>query len=203
MSQRLSRSCFCVCGTLVRVTALEDLLVRHVEAGTIPGAVAVLGSGDVEVVASGVASINGGPMRQDAIMRIQSMTKVITATAALRLVKSGFLGLDQSVEEWLPELANRRVLSSPPAALDDTVPARRAITLRDLLTNASGYGMAIGDSPLQKAMADNGTEAGPEPVTLGAEEWITRLAELPLAFQPAKVGATTTRSVCLASSSPD
>ena len=133
MSQRLSRSCFCVCGTLVRVTtALEDLLVRHVEAGTIPGAVAVLGSGDVEVVAAGVASINGGPMRQDAIMRIQSMTKVITATAALRLVESGYLGLDQSVEEWLPELANRRVLSSPTAALDDTVPARRAITLRDL-----------------------------------------------------------------------
>ena len=165
-------------------TALEDLLVRHVEAGTIPGAVAVLGSGDVEVVAAGVASINGGPMRDDAIMRIQSMTKVITATAVLRLVEAGRLGLDQSVEEWLPELANRRVLSSPTAALDDTVPARRAITLRHLLTNASGYGMAIGDSPLQKAMADNGTEAGPEPVTLGAEEWITRLAELPLAFQP-------------------
>ena len=53
-----------------------------------------------------------------------------------------------------------------------------------LLTNASGYGMAIGDSPLQRAMADNGTEAGPEPVTLGADEWLARLAELPLAFQP-------------------
>jgi CubicO group peptidase (beta-lactamase class C family) len=131
-----------------------------------------------------MASIDGGPMRQDAIMRIQSMTKVITATAALRLVEAGRLALDQSVEEWLPELANRRVLSSPTAALDDTVPAHRAITLRDLLTNASGYGMVVGDSPLQKAMADNGTEAGPEPVTLGAEEWITRLAELPLAFQP-------------------
>ena len=135
-----------------------------------------MGSGEVEVVAAGVASINGEPMRQDSIMRIQSMTKVITATAALRLVESGFLGLDQSVEEWLPELANRRVLSSPTAALDDTVPARRAITLRDLLTNASGYGMAIGDSTLQKAMAHNSTEAGPEPVTLGAEEWITHLA---------------------------
>jgi CubicO group peptidase (beta-lactamase class C family) len=131
-----------------------------------------------------MASIGGESMRQDAIMRIQSMTKVITATAAVRLVEAGRLELDQSVEEWLPELANRRVLSSPTAALDDTVPARRAITLRDLLTNASGYGMAIGDSPLQKAMADNGTEAGPEPVTLGAEEWLTRLAELPLAFQP-------------------
>jgi CubicO group peptidase (beta-lactamase class C family) len=123
-------------------------------------------------------------MRDDAIMRIQSMTKAITSVAALRLVEAGRLGLDQSLEEWLPELADRRVLSYPTAALDDTVPAQRAITLRHLLTNASGYGMAIVDSPLQKAMAENGTEAGPEPPSLGAEEWLTRLAELPLAFQP-------------------
>ena len=107
-------------------TALEGLLLRHVEAGTIPGAVAVLGSHDAEVAAAGAASIDGGPMGQDAIMRIQSMTKVITATAALQLVEAGRLGLDQSVEEWLPELANRRVLSSPTAALDDTVPSRSA-----------------------------------------------------------------------------
>ena len=44
--------------------------------------------------------------------------------------------------------------------------------------------MALVDSPLQQAMAENGTEAGPEPLSLGAEEWLTRLAELPLAFQP-------------------
>jgi len=165
-------------------SALEDLLVRHVEAGTIPGAVAVLGSGEVELVVAGVASVGGEPMRDDAIMRILSMTKPITAVAALRLVEAGRLGLDQGIEEWLPELADRRVLSSPTAALDDTVPARRPITLRHLLTNASGYGMAMVDSPLQQAMADNGTEAGPEPVTLGADQWLIRLASLPLAFQP-------------------
>jgi CubicO group peptidase (beta-lactamase class C family) len=165
-------------------TALEELLVRQVDAGTIPGAVALLASGDVEVVAAGVASIGGPPMADDAIMRIQSMTKPITAVAALRLVEAGRLGLDQSLEDWLPELADRRVLSSPTAALDATVPARRPITLRHLLTNTSGYGMALVDSPLQRAMADNGTEAGPEAVTLGAEEWLARLAELPLAFQP-------------------
>jgi CubicO group peptidase (beta-lactamase class C family) len=68
--------------------------------------------------------------------------------------------------------------------LDDTVPARRSITLRHLLTMGSGYGMEFGDTPLQKAMADNGTDAGPDPIKLGADEWLTRLAELPLAFQP-------------------
>ena len=112
------------------MTALEALLVRHVEAGTIPGAVAVLGSGDVAVVAAGVASINGGPMRQDAIMRIQSMTKADHRDRRAAPRRGGLSRARPAVEEWLPELANRRVLSSPTAALDDTVPARRAITLR-------------------------------------------------------------------------
>lgn len=77
-------------------------------------------------------------MRDDAIMRIQSMTKAITAVTALRLVEAGRIGLDQSVEEWLPELGDRRVLTSPAAPLDDTVPAKRPITLRHLLTLGSG-----------------------------------------------------------------
>jgi CubicO group peptidase (beta-lactamase class C family) len=166
------------------VSELEGFLVRHVEAGTVPGAVALRGGRDPEVVAAGVASVDGDPMRDDAIMRIQSMTKAITSVAALRLVEAGRLGLDQSLEEWLPELADRRVLTSPTAPLDDTVPAHRPITLRHLLTMGSGYGMEFGDSPLQKAMARNGTEAGPDPVTFGADEWLARLAELPLAFQP-------------------
>ena len=165
-------------------TALEELLFRHVKAGTVPGAVALLARDGVEVVAAGVASINGAPMRDDAIMQIQSMTKPITSVAALRLVEAGRLELDQSVEEWLPELAGRSVLSSPTAPLDNTVAARHPVTLRHLLTNTSGYGMAFADSPLQRAMAANGTEAGSEPPALGADEWLTRLAELPLAFQP-------------------
>jgi CubicO group peptidase (beta-lactamase class C family) len=172
-------------GRVVWVTsALEELLQRHVEAGTVPGAVALLGSGDVEVVTAGLTAVGGNRMHDDAIMRIQSMTKPITSIAALRLVEAGRVGLDQGVEAWLPELADRRVLSSPTAPLDDTVPAVRPITVRHLLTNSSGYGMALVSSPLQQAMAENGTEAGPEPPSLGAEEWLTRLADLPLAFQP-------------------
>jgi CubicO group peptidase (beta-lactamase class C family) len=163
---------------------LEAFLVRHLEAGTVPGAVGLLGGRDPEVVAAGVASIGGDPMREDAIMRIQSMTKPITAVAALRLVEAGRIGLDQSVVGWLPELADRRVLTSPAAPLDDTVRALRPITLRHLLTMGSGYGMEFGDTPLRQAMADSGTAVGPEPIALGADEWLARLAELPLAFQP-------------------
>jgi len=166
-------------------TPLEGLLRRHLEGGAIPGAVAMLGSpGAVETVAVGTAEVNGKAMREDAIMRIQSMTKPITSVAALRLVEAGRLVLDQSLEEWLPEIADRRVLSSPTATLDDTVAASRPITLRHLLTNRSGYGMALAESPLQEAMLDNGTAAGADPPSLGADEWLSRLAELPLAFQP-------------------
>lgn len=164
---------------------LQELLSRHVEAGTIPGAVALLDAGgQVELVAAGAAAIGGVAMRVDAITRIQSMTKVVSAVAALRLVAAGRLELDQSLDAWLPEIADRRVLRTPTASLDDTVPARRAITLRHLLTNTSGYGMIIEESPLRQAMLDNGTEAGPAPLTMGADAWLSRLAELPLAFHP-------------------
>ena len=166
-------------------SAVEDLLARRVEDGTIPGAVVLLGRDQLEVVATGVAAVGGPPLRDDAIMRIQSMTKPVTAVAALRLVEAGQLSLDSSVEQWLPELADRRVLVEPGAPLDQTVPAVRPITLRHLLTNTSGYGMALtSDTPLRRAMTDNGTEAGPEPPSMGADEWLARLADLPLAFQP-------------------
>ncbi len=172
-------------GTIAGVSrALQELLIRHVAGGTIPGGVALLGAGNAEVVAAGVASVGGRPMAEDAIMRIQSMTKAISSVAALRLVKAGRLELDQSLADWLPELADRQVLRDPMAALGDTVPARRAITLRHLLTNTSGYGMVIQASPLQQAMVANGTEAGPEPPAMGAHEWLRRLTDLPLAFQP-------------------
>jgi CubicO group peptidase (beta-lactamase class C family) len=112
------------------------------------------------------------------------MTKAVTTVAALRLVEAGRLGLDEPVERWLPELTDRQVLKRPTADLADTSPAVRAITLRHLLTNTSGYGMVLTACPLQRAMADSEVDAGVDPVRLGAEEWLARLVALPLAFQP-------------------
>ncbi|MGO4102600.1 serine hydrolase domain-containing protein [Leifsonia sp. YAF41] len=163
--------------------ALHDLLTRHVEAGTMPGAVATIGA-QCEPVAIGLAAPGGMPLRTDAIFRIQSMTKAITAVAALRLVQDGVIALDDPVATWLPELAEPRVLVRPDAPLEDSRPARRPITVRHLLTNQSGYGMMTTDTPLRQAMVDAGVEAGAEPVDRGAQDWLNALAALPLAFDP-------------------
>ncbi|GAA1921878.1 serine hydrolase [Microbacterium aoyamense] len=160
---------------------LEQLLEDYVERGVIPGAVAAVGD---DVVAVGAASTGGPPMQTDAIFRIQSMTKAVTSVAALRFVEEGRIGLEDAIDEWMPELAQRRVLRTPTAQLDDSVPASRPITLRHLLTNTSGYGSIMVESPLARAMTENGTEGGPQSPELDAEEWLRRIATLPLAFQP-------------------
>ncbi|GAA1852714.1 serine hydrolase domain-containing protein [Asanoa iriomotensis] len=189
-------------------SALRDLLERHVAGGAVPGVVAslgaslgtglgagpgalpgngvgtALGAAEPEIVAVGRVSVGGAPMRADAIMRVRSMTKAVTAVAALRLVAAGSLGLDEPVERWLPELADRRVLKSPTADLGDTSPAVRAITPRHLLSCTSGYGMIVAESPLQRAMADAEIAVDVEPRTLASDDWLARLAALPLAFEP-------------------
>ncbi len=165
---------------------LERLLAKYIDRGVIPGGVvAVVGpDGEEDLVVSGSTFPQGPALEVDAVFRIQSMTKAVTAVAALRLVEQGRLGLDDGIETWMPELADRRVLVSPGAELDDTVAAERSITLRHLLTNTSGYGSILVPSPLAQAMRDNGTAGGPQPPAFGAEEWLRRLATLPLAFQP-------------------
>src|SRR5579862_4359554 len=93
-------------------------------------------------------------MRRDTIFRIASMTKPITAVAAMILVEESKVALDDPIERFLPELANRRVLRRFDGALDDTVPAHRSLTLRDLLTFRMGFGSLMrppNSCPIQQA----------------------------------------------------
>lgn len=163
------------------IRALQDA----VDAGTIPGAVTLVARGDdVRLETVGAMALGGPAMPADAIMRIQSMTKAVTAAATLLAVQAGKLALDDPVQTWLPELADRVVLRRPDGPVDDLEPARRPIIVRDLLLNAAGYGAAVDESPWAVAMRENGMEAGPEPPSLGADEWLAALAELPLVHQP-------------------
>ncbi|WP_284748254.1 serine hydrolase domain-containing protein [Amycolatopsis sp. RTGN1] len=164
---------------------------RHIERGALPGAITLVSRhGEVHVDVLGTMDLGGDrPMRRDAIFRIASMTKPVVAVAALILVEECRLRLDDPVDPLLPELANRRVLTALDAQLTDTVPARRPITLRDLLTFRNGFGTANGASeeyPIAAAAAESGLAGGPPgPAKRPApDEWLRRLGDLPLMAQP-------------------
>ncbi len=127
-----------------RLGRLHDVMAGHVEAGDMPGLVTLVSRrGETHVDAIGNVAFGVAPMVRDTIFRIASMTKPVTAVAALILVEQCKLRLDDPVDRWLPELADRKVLRSIDAPLEDLVPARRAITLRDLLTFRLGYGIIM------------------------------------------------------------
>jgi CubicO group peptidase (beta-lactamase class C family) len=173
----------------VRLRRLADAMRGHVERGTLAGVVTLLARRDaVEVSATGVQSLETkAPMRPDSIFRIASMTKPITAAAAMMLVEEARLRLDDPVDRWLPELADRRVLKRLDGPVENTVPANRPITLRDLLTFRLGLGAVMappGTYPIQAAMAAAGVAPGPDLVAVPPDEFMARIGSLPLLHQP-------------------
>jgi CubicO group peptidase (beta-lactamase class C family) len=167
---------------------MHDVMAGYVDRGEIPGMVTLVSRrGDVQVDALGVQSTGGDPVRRDTIFRIASMSKPVTAAAAMILVEECKLRLDEPVDRLLPELANRNVLKRSDGPLDETVPAVRPITLRDLLTFRWGFGLMLGppDTPILQAMKDLQIGMGPpSPATPAPDEWIRRLGTLPLMHQP-------------------
>ncbi|MFF0744919.1 serine hydrolase domain-containing protein [Streptomyces sp. NPDC004111] len=169
---------------------LREVLEAHVESKRIPGLVALVGLGEeTHVETIGTMRHDGGaPMLRDTIFRMASTTKPVAVAATMVLLDECRLRLDDPVDEWLPELAGRQVLRRPDGPLDDTVAARRPITVRDLLTSTCGLGldMTAADSPMmaayfaRKIYGENGwLLPAVEP-----DEWIRRLGTLPLMHQP-------------------
>jgi CubicO group peptidase (beta-lactamase class C family) len=172
-----------------RLGRMRDVMAGHVGRGTLPGLVTLVSrGGETHAEAIGTTAVEGSePMRRDTIFRIASMTKPVTAAAAMILVEECRVRLDDPVDRWLPELADRRVLSRPDGPLDDTAPARRPITLRDLLTFRLGIGAVMappGTYPIQQAIAEAGVGPGPDTTSFGPDEWMKRLGALPLVHQP-------------------
>ncbi|HEY2519536.1 MAG TPA: serine hydrolase domain-containing protein [Streptosporangiaceae bacterium] len=160
----------------------------------VPGLVALAACGDdVHVEALGRMAVGGAPVARDSIFRISSDTKPITAAAVLALVAEGRLDLDEPVGRLLPELAEPRVLRRVDGPLDDTVPADRAITARDLLTFTFGLGMMFemfgpGEPWPVVAAADRLHLATFGPPDRGVQPdpdtWMAGLGSLPLLAQP-------------------
>jgi CubicO group peptidase (beta-lactamase class C family) len=119
-------------------------------------------------------------MARDSIFRIASMTKPVTAVATLILLDEGKFELDDPVDRWLPELANRRVLNDPTDPLDSGIPSSRPIRVIDLLTHRSGIVTPRNEpGPLREAL----TKADANN-SVGYEEWLKWIGELPLAHEP-------------------
>lgn len=164
---------------------VRGLLEKHVDSGFVPGALAVLARhGEVHVEATGMLAFEGTgsetPMAGDTICRLGSMSKPIVAACAMTLVEDCTLRLDDPVDDLLPELTDMVVLADPTGPLEDTVPAQRPITLRDLLTYTLGTGMVPaepGTLPIADALGVLGQAVPPE-------EWMRRFGALPLVHQP-------------------
>lgn len=181
--------------------SIRTELEGAVHDGFAPGVVGLIAhGGDVQVMAVGRKSIEGGPMRRDTIFRIASMSKPITAAAMMMLINDGKLRLDEPVERLLPELANRRVLRRLDGPVDDTVPAKRSITVEDLLTFRLGWGLILAPPdkyPIQRTIADLHIVGfgPPDPaMPFDASAWMRRLGSLPLFAQPGEQWFYTTGS---------
>ena len=159
----------------------QSSIAEAVEAGLISGAVTLVWHrGNVlQVNEIGQRDIEANlPMQRDTIFRIASMTKPVTVAAAMTLVEEGKLALTDPVSRWLPELADMRVLIDPTGSLDNTVAARRPITIDDLMTHRSGlaYGFSVG-GPISRAY-------GQVSLRQDQDHWLAEVAALPLLHQP-------------------
>src|ERR1700734_45529 len=166
----------------------------HVADETVPGLVALVARGDqVHVEALGSLSVGGPPVRRDSLFRIASNTKPVTGAATLALIGEGLLALDEPVDRLLPELAGPRGLRRRDGPLDDTVPAGRPVTVRDLLTFTFGFGDAAEMSGAEQpwpvvAQADAlhlAAVGPPDPAHQpGPDLWIAGFGSLPLLAPP-------------------
>lgn len=159
---------------------LAATLDRFVDDGTLEGwAAGVRDDGRTQLAA-------GGRRSAEEPAAIASCTKPMAGALTLRLVELGVVALDDPVGRWLPELAAPRVLARPGAALDDTVAAERAITVRDLLAMTPGFGWVGEGGPLAEAMAEQQLAPGPFAPPMSPDEYLRRLGALPLADQPGR-----------------
>ncbi len=171
-----------------RLGLITETLKADVAANKIPGAVLLIARRGKVAYFESVGKLDaaaGVPMGKDSIFRIYSMSKPITTVAAMMLVEDGKLKLDDPVALYLPEFAKMTVGVEKPDASGqpslEIVPARRAITVQDLMRHTSGltYGF-FGPGLVKKAYND---------ANIGADDpdnaqFSQRIAKLPLAYQP-------------------
>ncbi len=158
---------------------------RYVDGNLLPGfsSAVLVGRDLVDVSCVGWADKEAQiPLRVDHIFRIFSNTKLITSCAALLLFEDGRFQLDDPIERFIPQLANRHVLRRGASSLDQTEPAVRPITIRHLMSHSSGLSYGLLDLGTLIFKAYNERKVNNPATTLA--EMIDVLADLPLAYHP-------------------
>ena len=172
-----------------RLARIDEVLGAGVEAGEIPGFVAMVARHGKIAYFKAVGTQDpetGQPMTRDSIFRVYSMTKPFTSVAAMILVEEGRLRLSDPVGKYLPELAELQAAVNADDAGDgvplETVPAAQPIRIVDLLRHTSGFTYGVfGGSPVETAYL----EGGINDLDITNAELVTRLSALPLKYQPA------------------
>ena len=177
-----------------RLARLGAVLRREVEAGRIPGAVVMVGRhgrlAHVEAVGWRDAA-RRDPLRADAIFRIYSMTKPLTAVGALTLMEEGRLALGDRVDRYLPCLSGRRVAEPDGRGGIRLADAWRELTVHDLLRHTAGIvGGWAGSEPVSTLYREAGIlpyDHADSAYDRDGQEFVDVIAELPLAHQPGTV----------------
>jgi CubicO group peptidase (beta-lactamase class C family) len=174
-----------------RLKRLDAVIQTEIDAGRLAGAVMLVkrDGRDVMLRAYGQHDMeNKMPMRTDTIFRIASMSKAVTTVAALMLYEEGRFLLNDPVGKFIPEFAKSVVAVAPPAGSPAdvkyvTVPAKRGITIRDLMTHTAGlgYGSGLPEADYKQAKL-HGWYLMDHDETIG--DAMKRLATLPLVSQP-------------------
>lgn len=169
-----------------RLQRVTDHLRGRVDAGQLPGwQVLVARGGRIALQAEyGDRDVEAGaPVTPDTIFRIYSMTKPITSVALMTLYEQGAFQLDDPVGRFIPELAELQVFAGGDAERYDTVPAERAVTLRDLLTHTAGFTYGFMQAhPVDAMYRAQGIGGVASSGTLA--DMVARLGQTPLQFQP-------------------
>jgi CubicO group peptidase (beta-lactamase class C family) len=165
-----------------RLERLHAFLGEEIEAKRYSGGVLLVARNGrvVDWRAFGLRDRESGlAMEKDTIVRIYSMSKIITTVAAMILVEDGRIRLDDPVEKYLPSLAKRRVWAGGTEKKPAPVAAKRPITIKHLLTHTSGFIYGFGDSPVDKRYQKADAYA-----SSSMDAFVATMAKLPLAFQP-------------------
>src|SRR5579872_201854 len=164
---------------------MRDTLQQIVDSGQLAGAATLVWkNGAARTTCFGWRDIERKlPVERDTIFRIASMTKPITSVAALMLVDEGSIALSDPITRYAPEFSRMRVLRSPGGPLDETDLAERLITFEDLLTHRAGltYG-SFHRGPISQAYRE--ALGGDIDSHVAPDDWIMRLSQLPLIYQP-------------------